>query len=42
LGETGGFDMIKPEPTLCPRLAQAEKLNREKEVIRHLSFFSSS
>jgi DNA polymerase-3 subunit alpha len=32
-GETGGFDMIKPEPTTCPDWPKLEKLNREKEVI---------
>jgi DNA polymerase-3 subunit alpha len=32
-GDTGGFDMIKPEPTLCPDWPKLEKLNREKEVI---------
>ncbi len=32
-GETGGFDMIKPEPTSCPDWPKLEKLNREKEVI---------
>src|SRR5664280_2833615 len=32
-GETGGFDMIKPEPSSCPDWPKLEKLNREKEVI---------
>jgi len=32
-GETGGFDMIKPEPIPCPDWPKLEKLNREKEVI---------
>jgi DNA polymerase-3 subunit alpha len=32
-GETGGFDMIKPEPSNCPDWPKLEKLNREKEVI---------
>jgi DNA polymerase III subunit alpha len=32
-GESGGFDMIKPEPTTCPDWPKLEKLNREKEVI---------
>jgi DNA polymerase-3 subunit alpha len=32
-GETGGFDMIKPEPSRCPDWPKLEKLNREKEVI---------
>jgi DNA polymerase-3 subunit alpha len=32
-GDTGGFDMIKPEPALCPDWPKLEKLNREKEVI---------
>lgn len=32
-GATGGFDMIKPEPTPCPDWPKLEKLNREKEVI---------
>lgn len=32
-GESGGFDIIKPEPTSCPDWPKLEKLNREKEVI---------
>jgi DNA polymerase-3 subunit alpha len=32
-GETGGFDMIKPDPASCPDWPKLEKLNREKEVI---------
>jgi DNA polymerase-3 subunit alpha len=32
-GESGGFDMIKPEPAQCPDWPKLEKLNREKEVI---------
>lgn len=32
-GETGGFDLIKPEPAVCPEWPKLEKLNREKEVI---------
>jgi len=32
-GETGGFDMIRPEPANCPDWPKLEKLNREKEVI---------
>jgi DNA polymerase-3 subunit alpha len=32
-GETGGFDMVNPEPTSCPDWPKLEKLNREKEVI---------
>jgi DNA polymerase-3 subunit alpha len=32
-GQTGGFDMIKPEPGQCPDWPKLEKLNREKEVI---------
>ena len=32
-GETGGFDMVKPEPSICPDWPKLEKLNREKEVI---------
>jgi len=32
-GETGGFDMITPEPAKCPDWPKLEKLNREKEVI---------
>ncbi len=32
-GQTGGFDMIKPEPGPCPDWPKLEKLNREKEVI---------
>jgi DNA polymerase-3 subunit alpha len=32
-GESGGFDVIKPEPVACPDWPKLEKLNREKEVI---------
>ncbi|OFY58879.1 MAG: DNA polymerase III subunit alpha [Bacteroidetes bacterium RBG_19FT_COMBO_42_10] len=32
-GDTNGFDMVKPEPTVCPDWPKLEKLNREKEVI---------
>jgi DNA polymerase III subunit alpha len=32
-GETGGFDLVKPEPMVCPDWPKLEKLNREKEVI---------
>jgi DNA polymerase-3 subunit alpha len=32
-GESGGFDIIKPEPVFCPDWPKLEKLNREKEVI---------
>jgi DNA polymerase-3 subunit alpha len=32
-GESGGFDMVKPEPAPCPDWPKLEKLNREKEVI---------
>ena len=32
-GETGGFDMVKPEPTPSADWPKLEKLNREKEVI---------
>jgi len=32
-GETGGFDMVKPESTPCPDWPKLEKLNKEKEVI---------
>lgn len=32
-GESGGFDLIKPEPAACPEWPKLEKLNREKEVI---------
>jgi DNA polymerase-3 subunit alpha len=32
-GVTGGFDMVKPEPSVCPDWPKLEKLNREKEVI---------
>jgi DNA polymerase-3 subunit alpha len=32
-GESGGFDMVKPEPAYCPDWPKLEKLNREKEVI---------
>jgi DNA polymerase-3 subunit alpha len=32
-GDTGGFDMVKPEPAQCSDWPKLEKLNREKEVI---------
>jgi DNA polymerase-3 subunit alpha len=32
-GDAGGFDLIRPEPTVCPDWPKLEKLNREKEVI---------
>jgi DNA polymerase-3 subunit alpha len=32
-GDTGGFDMVKPEPSVCPDWPKLEKLNKEKEVI---------
>ncbi len=32
-GDSGGFDMVKPEPAYCPDWPKLEKLNREKEVI---------
>ena len=32
-GETGGFDIVRPEPTPSPDWPKLEKLNREKEVI---------
>ncbi len=32
-GESGGFDLVKPESSTCPDWPKLEKLNREKEVI---------
>ncbi|MDR2886784.1 MAG: DNA polymerase III subunit alpha [Bacteroidales bacterium] len=32
-GETGGFDIVKPEPAQSPEWPKLEKLNKEKEVI---------
>ena len=32
-GGSGGFDILKPEPTVCPDWPRLEKLNKEKEVI---------
>ncbi len=32
-GDSGGFDMVRPEPSPCPEWPKLEKLNREKEVI---------
>ncbi len=32
-GDSGGFDMVKPEPARCPDWPKLEKLNKEKEVI---------
>jgi DNA polymerase-3 subunit alpha len=32
-GEGSGFNMVRPEPALCPEWPKLEKLNKEKEVI---------
>ncbi|MCX6302580.1 MAG: DNA polymerase III subunit alpha [Bacteroidia bacterium] len=32
-GDSEGFEIIKPEPAVCPDWPKLEKLNREKEVI---------
>lgn len=32
-GESGGFEIVRPEPPECPDWPKLEKLNREKEVI---------
>jgi DNA polymerase-3 subunit alpha len=32
-GDTGGFEIVKPEPAQCPDWAKLEMLNKEKEVI---------
>jgi len=32
-GASGGFEIMKPEPVICPDWPKLEKLNREKEVI---------
>jgi DNA polymerase-3 subunit alpha len=32
-GESGGFEIVKPEVSVCPDWPKLEKLNREKEVI---------
>ena len=32
-GDSGGFDMVKPEPSRCPDWPKLEMLNKEKEVI---------
>jgi DNA polymerase-3 subunit alpha len=32
-GEGPGFNMIKPEPSICPDWPKLEKLNKEKDVI---------
>jgi DNA polymerase-3 subunit alpha len=32
-GETGGFEMVRPEPAPCPDWSKLEKLNKEKQVI---------
>lgn len=32
-GESGGFDLVKPEPSSCSDWPKLERLNREKEVI---------
>jgi DNA polymerase III subunit alpha len=32
-GDSGGFDLVRPEPVSCPDWPKLEKLNREKEVI---------
>ncbi len=32
-GDSGGFDVVKPEPAPCPEWSKLEKLNKEKQVI---------
>jgi DNA polymerase-3 subunit alpha len=32
-GDTGGFDLVRPEPAPCPDWSKLEKLNKEKQVI---------
>jgi DNA polymerase-3 subunit alpha len=32
-GDTGGFEMVRPEPAPCPDWSKLEKLNKEKQVI---------
>ncbi len=32
-GDSGGFDVVKPEPAPCPDWSKLEKLNKEKQVI---------
>ena len=32
-GDTGGFDLVRPEPAPCPDWSKLERLNKEKEVI---------
>lgn len=32
-GETGGFEMVKPEPAPCSDWSKLERLNKEKQVI---------
>jgi len=32
-GDTGGFDMVRPEPAPCTDWSKLEKLNKEKQVI---------
>ena len=32
-GDTGGFDVVKPEPAPCSDWSKLEKLNKEKQVI---------
>ena len=32
-GDSGGFEILKPEPSPCPDWPKLEKLNKEKEVI---------
>jgi len=32
-GDTGGFDLVRPEPAPCPEWSKLERLNKEKEVI---------
>ncbi len=32
-GDSGGFDVVKPEPSPCPDWSKLEKLNKEKQVI---------
>ncbi len=32
-GDSGGFEMVRPEPAPCPDWSKLEKLNKEKQVI---------
>ena len=40
-GETGGFDLIKPEPSPCPDWPKLEKAEQGKRSNRNIPFIAS-